>query len=277
MTDPTEAVRAAADIAPYGTAILAAKGLKSPVNRAFGPALDAFGSGVGSWVERKFARAERIRDLAEEAVGETGGTISERVVDAVLLHGTSTDDELVLHYMAGVVAGTLTFDREDDSAVGWVALIGRLSTDALALHYFAYDAWAQEAIDCSTEIDAADGTVLERSLLYIPASSMPFDEERAAQAIMALSLEGLVGKRKAIGSNETLQKVMVGRDLPSGGGLAVSPTFAGIELFLRGLGRSPHTCEGFGQLLDPSWDRTLTDTQPARATGARLESELPSL
>lgn len=111
--------------------------------RVFGPSLGVFGRALESLSERYSERLLRIVERAEAKLGDKAdeeGAVSPRVVHKVLTDGVFSDDPVVHDYFAGMLVASRTEDGEDDSAIPYVQMLARLSSDAIRLHYLLYRA-----------------------------------------------------------------------------------------------------------------------------------------
>lgn len=89
------------------------------------------------WKERIRDRLDGIRSKAESKAQGRPLQPNERVAFKVLSEGAFNDDALVADYLGGVLAAS---SPDDDRGAAVVAVIGRLSSDQLRLHYVMYRA-----------------------------------------------------------------------------------------------------------------------------------------
>lgn len=83
-------------------------------------------------LKERFTRVERAADVKNDGQPLT---INHRVAFKALTEASITDDEVVADYLGGVLAAS---EPNDDAGAAIVALIGRLSSQQLRLHYLIY-------------------------------------------------------------------------------------------------------------------------------------------
>lgn len=139
-------------------------------------------------------RALRLFQRADELLGGRLPLVPERTVVAALDVVKTTDDPIVLQYVAGVFAAS----GEDDSGAPIVQLIGRLSSRDLRTHYVLY-----RELQRFIEPEAGDPrSGPERRLgthLFIPLDeflvSVGLEHDDAGLASAAASLRNLANER----------------------------------------------------------------------------------
>lgn len=197
-------------------------------------------------VIEKATRKVDPEDLEEEALA------SPRAIKSVVDEASFSEDEVVAEYLGGVLASSRTSDGTDDSAVTWSALVGRLSSMQLRLHYALY----VSLMDRIRGSDINLGLDTERKQL---TSFIPFRELLPAleltprefggafgEAFDGLHAEDLVDDRYMHGApSDELHKMAPGITEP---GLAWGPTVRGLRLLLWGLG---HGTKHPNALRDP--------------------------
>lgn len=114
--------------------------------QSFGAVLDKFlgpaAEEMGKDLLESYTRRRNVRRVAKRAVErsnlETAGAIPARVAAELFDKAQWADDEFVAEYLSGVLASDRTPEGRNDSGVLWTALVGRLSSDQLALHWAIY-------------------------------------------------------------------------------------------------------------------------------------------
>ncbi|WZH36252.1 MAG: hypothetical protein PIR02_16010 [Microbacterium enclense] len=116
--------------------------------RLLGPLADEWGQELLNRYRNR--NVKRVVDRADEK--SENGTIPLRVAAEVFDKAQWADDEFIAEYLSGVLAGARTPSGADDRGVSWTALIGRMSSDQLRLHYILCRAFRDHVL--------ADPTVL---------------------------------------------------------------------------------------------------------------------
>lgn len=134
--------------------------------RVFGPAADEMGEAFGRYTSYRVGNATKIVEAASRKNGpkNEGGQVPPRLAHSLLDAGSYCDDEVMVDYLGGVLAGGRTPSGRDDRAVSWSNLITQLSAAQLRTHYLLYTAWIdflREHPDVNPATDGYDG------LLYL--------------------------------------------------------------------------------------------------------------
>lgn len=229
---------------PEAIAVLG--GSAALATRILGPTADYIGHGLKDWTERRAANVGRIFEKAGRKLGpdalDAPGIVPPRVLRGTLEEGQFADDELMAEYLGGILASSRSESGRDDRAASLNALIGRLSSYQVRLHYVLY-AHAQR-------VYAASGLDLRlqesRRALYLPfpvlTSAMEFspDEIREVSTIVSHSMYGLSREQLVggwcCGVPDFLRRSTRSLSFPSAG-MVFSVTATGIELFVAAHGR----------------------------------------
>jgi hypothetical protein len=204
------------------------------VGRALGPLADEIGLGLA---ERHQVRRQQNLARIVEAAEKMGGSAppNMRVLGEVVENGSWCDSEIAAIYLGGVLAGSRTGCAEDDSGLPWARLINGLSAAELALHYMSYAAVREAAM--STELPSLDDErntmALRVTIPYVYweyGTGGVYDRSQASSAVVGLRRVGLLADIYECDEESD--------------DFHVSPTHAGIELFMRGLGASHITSYG---------------------------------
>lgn len=78
-----------------------------------------------------------------------------RVAAEVFEKAQWAENEFVAEYLSGVLATGRTPQGTDDTGVTWTAMVARLSSDALRLHYMVYSALRRKLLDQDTGVISA--------------------------------------------------------------------------------------------------------------------------
>ena len=111
------------------------------MGRVLGPTADYVGVGLQLWTEKRVNNVKRIFQKAEKRLGpdiDRPGSVPPRVLKGILDDGSFIEDELGAEYLGGVLASSRSETDRDDRGTTLVALVGRLSTYQLRLHYIFY-------------------------------------------------------------------------------------------------------------------------------------------
>jgi hypothetical protein len=120
-------------------AVAAWFGLKG-IDRLLGPTLDLYGDGLKNIAE---AGNRNIKSIFERAINKIGkeieedGQISPRLFQHLVEGAPYCDDEIAQEYFAGIIASSRTRSGSD-YLIHHSALINRLPTHQLRMHYFFY-------------------------------------------------------------------------------------------------------------------------------------------
>ena len=227
------------------------------VYKVFGPPAGALGQRLERSVDEfHLARfAQVLRAAARKVrVDRAGDAVNERVLGRVLDQSEWVDDEVIVEYLGGVLASAKGPDGIDDRGVVWADLIGRMSRYQLRLHYLIYT--LGRGLYEGLGIEPNDGDTLHRGRLYIPYSvlgpalevALNDDEDEdddgtanvLGHALFGLARDDLIGADFCSGPATFLRDRGRCPHAPEGG-LVVTPTALGAELYLwgHGYGRDP--------------------------------------
>jgi hypothetical protein len=167
------------------------------LTRLLGPTADVMGSQLASWYKSK--NVERVvRQAEKKAKTERDGSIPPRVAQEVFEKAQWSENEFVAEYLSGVLASSRTLDGQNDSGVAWTALVGRLSSDQLALHWVIYTSAQKRSRESEYEtvwILTREQIIIElefllQALAWSPSN--PHNITRLYEAAYGLLREGLV-------------------------------------------------------------------------------------
>jgi len=226
-----------------------------------------YGQQVEKWSENQ--QAQKILRLAAKKTDSTiPGSVPPRVSAAVLESSQYTDDEFVAEYLSGVLASARTPNGKDDRGVSWSALVNRLSSDTLRIHYVLYSIMRRKMNGVDAELMAAwcDKHIVVQYISLLP--KLDFGEPQSAirrvlEALYTLQREGLL-KTVTHGDASHLTGYPYGHYvLPDFGDMIiVTTTIQGIQLFLHG--------HGYGE----SWADAIADPDKSFEPAGDIDKNL---
>lgn len=233
--DPTTAgVAKTVATATDAAASEAAKVAGNLFTRLLGPLTDEIGSDFAAryrgWNTRRV-----VERASAKAQLETEGAISMRVAAAVFESAQWAEEEFVTEYLSGVLAAARTPSGKNDGAVAWAALISRMPTTAIKLHYALYMAYRPLVVG----LKPSSMNVLTDESYFLSSVTMEavflgsVEGQELQEAIQVLTAEGLIDLRGA-GSADYLT-TQFKRHFPQDG-LVVRATPRGMSLILQVLG-----------------------------------------
>jgi hypothetical protein len=119
--DAVDPLPAAAGLSAEAVRSEAVKGL---LVRALGPAADEIGTALARWTSFRVGNVERIALATTRLADKRGrsGSAPPRVAHRILGDGSWNDDSVMIEYLSGVLASSLTPAGRDDRAVVWSGL-----------------------------------------------------------------------------------------------------------------------------------------------------------
>ena len=180
------------------------------------------------------------------------------------------EDEVVADYLGGVLASARA--EGSDDAVAWTALIARMSSRELQIHYMIYSAVRLEALG-HREINIMDSPGREQLRAFVPYAALL--EALGVQAFVktpetftGLDRERMFDGNWHFGRNATFS---VTDSSPPEPGLEFAPSLNGLNLFIWGNGLAAN---GLASFLD---DTPLNPLEGVAVPKAFLKTPLPSL
>lgn len=263
------------DVDPVTTAALSAlgKGLDPAAKEAaavggslarnlFGPVTEELGLILRDRVHNRYVvEVVRRAEQKQRERGSTEGSIPLRAAKGVLEAAEVADNEFVTEYLSGVLASARTPTGIDDSAVGWTALIGRLSSAQLRLHYgfcMVFRAvFAGEDRDDMSRLLSKEIAIPEDVIATYMGDQ--WHPAKTLEALYGLLAESLVGTRLVHGEAEFVSNAF-GRthELPDGhyGWWVVTLTTRSLGLFLHAFGYGD---QWIAKILDPDLKCNFSD------------------
>ncbi|WP_074713521.1 hypothetical protein [Arthrobacter alpinus] len=249
----------------------------SLLKKVLGPPADAYGLHLGQKVEMwsQSRQTKKVLELAAQKVDSTkAGRVPPRVAAAILESSQYTDDEFVAEYLSGVLASARTPEGLDDRGVSWTALVNRLSSDSLKIHYIIYSIMRREMRGVEIEVmaDWCRKHIVVRYIDLLPILDLGEPQEamrRCLDALYSLQREGLI-EALTHGSASHLTGHPYGQYvLPDLGDMIImSTTIQGVQLFLQG--------HGYGDV----WANGIADPERGFEVAGTIEqglSEVPGM
>lgn len=232
-------------IAILGSAIGGAK----VVEKILGPSAGYLGDQLKLWTEKAHNNVSRIFKSAEEKLGDEinqPGAVPPKVLKGIIDHGAWSEEDLQVSYYGGVLASSRSGTSRDDRGAYFVGLVSSLSTYQLRTHYLIYSAIRQNFAGLDINIRSNDERI--RMTIYIPigsynacmdfsAEELPNKQDLRTHAMTGLDKRGLIHSYQA-GPVDSLKPKY---SFIEEGGIIVTPSILGIELFMwaNGHGRQP--------------------------------------
>ncbi|CAG0972664.1 hypothetical protein METP3_01585 [Methanosarcinales archaeon] len=219
---------------------LAVLGSKEILTKLLGPTADYIGEETRNLVAKCNINLDNIFQKAVKKLGkhfDEHGTVNPRILKNIYDEGRFCEDELTAEYYAGILASSRSNNGRDDRGVSLLALVKDLSFYQLRFHYLAYSIIYNLFKGQECNIGTPDSKKLGVFIPYnVFETAMEFTETEKPPIILAHILFGL-GKHDLIsdfisGPPEHLRQLVPATD----GGIILSPTVPGAELFLWCLG-----------------------------------------
>lgn len=133
---------------PITTAAFEAAGndAQGVITRLFGPTADIMGTQMASAYKQRLLKRV-INKADKKAKTDRNGSIPPRVVQEVFEKAQWSENQFVAEYLSGVLASSRSADGTNDNGMSWTALVGRLPSDQLALHWLLYSSTQKRSRD----------------------------------------------------------------------------------------------------------------------------------
>jgi hypothetical protein len=213
------------------------KTVTKAVGRVVGPAADEVDEALRVYTAFRLRNVYRIVERAEAKQRATGreGDVPPRVAHRVVDDGSYCDDELMVEYLGGLLAGSRSPGGRDDRAATYCSLITSLSTIQIRGHYVLYREWAALLPGRgSTEMGKAE--VREKAMLCAPTDAFVrlvdpegnLGVEAAVHALAGLQRTGLIEDNWGVEARENSTVV---RNAPFPHLVRAQPSIVGMELY----------------------------------------------
>lgn len=230
--------------------------------RVIGPVLDRIGDDLADrYSDYRAENAREILETAERKLGDRAseeGEVPPRVVKAVLDEGSWSEAEVMAEYFGGILAASRTPDGIDDRGASLAGLVSRLSTHDVYLHYLIYEALrrvyvGRADLKMGRSADRSASRIYLRGHSVLSAMGLLPTPHNWLQFVLpsadVLLGETLVGDHFIAGEGIFVRQAVP--YAPDEVGLMVTPSLAGIQLFLWAHGyRQPD----MNLLIDPGTD-----------------------
>lgn len=209
--------------------------------RVLGPPLDRVAHHLSGFVDYAADNIGAVFQAASDKLPAEleDGAVNVRAAVKIIDEAAFAETDVVVDYLGGVMASSRLDAGDGDQGVSWSALIGRLSSNQLRLHYLLYSGLREIAQREDLMLD----TRMHEVYLFAPFSSLfeAAPELESAdpsdvfgEAFLGLKRELLLGDQFGWGNPDYLAPVSP--DVPESG-VIFTPTFEGVRLFMWGHGR----------------------------------------
>lgn len=208
-------------------------------SRLLGPSADLVGAHWAESLSNRLSNVHRVSALADRrTLMDAPGAVPPRVAAGIFDAASYSDDEFVVEYLSGVLASSRSPSGKDDSGISWTALVARLPSEQLRLHYIIYTVIRRLLLGrgygpmqiCNTRIYIPFGELFE-------TMSWAHEDLNFWEAFYGLHREGLVGDNDfAIGPPDALVSMSNRRVQLPDHGFFCKASRAGLGLYLWGLG-----------------------------------------
>lgn len=233
-------------ITTVGVGAIAAYLGKDGIAKLLGPTAEYLGGELKEFTQKRVENVVKIFSKAEEKLGDSinsSGTVPPKVLKTIINEGSYCDDELAIEYFGGILASSRTELGRDDRGARVARILDTMSTYQIRTHYIVYSLIKELFSKSGFEYNMDDRPKMQ---IFIPwgsyINSMQFSNKELDQLIpivnhsfFGLASDNLI-QTFQYGPKDHLQK-HCNCDIPSQGGIIVSPSAFGAELFLWGYGQ----------------------------------------
>jgi hypothetical protein len=235
------------------------------LERLVGPGVDELSQQWASHLRQK--NLQRLLKKSDaRAQGAAPGTVPPRLASQVFEAAQFADDELMAEYFSGVLSSSRDETGGNDAGVSWAALIARLSSDQIRLHYLIYSCIRPAAIARGVErVNKlhSEKVLIALTELLVGFQLSPNVVNRFADAIDGLMREGLIGDGYSYGPLQGVKEEYA-KDMllvaPFDRALRVGLSIHGMRLFVWGLGSGQI---GIGEYINPTTVLQVVDASAA--------------
>lgn len=247
------------------TVDVAAKSVGGVLDKLLGPTAEIMGQQLADRYTRRLNAQRVITRAAERTDLASEGAIPARVAVDLLEQAQWAENEFLAEYLSGVLASARTVDGTNDESISWTTLVGRLSSDQLALHWVLYSGFQKLVRDTDRE-HLWDWTRRQLIVDYwtlLETLGWPLYEDelpRLMESAYGLRRENLLADLTH-GDGEYLRTSVSwtrGKRLNENKGyLSFKVTADGIGLLLRGVGQGRRW---YGDVYDSMTSRAIDET-----------------
>jgi hypothetical protein len=217
---------------------------KDGLNKMLGPTADYLGESFRDFAKKRSENVGIIFGNAEKKLGDKidkPGQVPLKVLKTIINEGSYSDDNIALEYFGGILASSRTEQGRDDRGARIAKVLDGLSVYQIRSHYIIYTLIRKIFKGSGYFFNQEDRP---RMQIFIPwtsyVDSMEFSENEMDQitsivnhSFFGLSTDDIIGTFD-FGPKEYIQKRFAeAKD----GGILVSPSAFGVELYLWGYGQ----------------------------------------
>lgn len=293
--DPTVSAAGAASRVVDPAAAEATRVAGKLMERLLGPAIDVYGA---AWAEKaRIRNLQKLLKKTEKRAQASGneGVTKARLAAAAFESVQYSDDEIITEYVSGVLASSRSEEGGTDAGLPWTALISRLSSLQLRLHYLLYREARPLVSSLSDHMYQLkdDAVVMSMPELFSALGLAHADTSEAqfADAMFGLFREGLIDQNHAWGSADFFEEQaklgltaqyrptrIVNRDVMPNVCVLYEINPHGVLLYLWGLGAGAEDIDSYLdeavilEAIDPEDMPTLAGTAVLDSACWKLDS-----
>lgn len=224
------------------------------IEAVLGGSIDAqLAARISEWSQT--SNAEKVAERANDKVdGNPQTSVPPRLAVSVFEKSLWADNGMLVEYLSGILASARSSEVPNDRGIAWTSLVGRLSSDQLALHWVLYTAVQERSreSDYATVWDLVnEQTVVELDLLLdvLDLRDTALNRiYRVLEAAYGLEREGLLQKLSHGQGKYLSDEVVYTRGFkyePDTLYLTFAVTSHGIGLLLQALGLISYWLDAF--------------------------------
>ncbi len=231
-------------ITTVGLGAVAAYLGKDGLNKMLGPTADYLGESLRDFAQKRAQNVGKIFGNAEKKLGqkiEQPGQVPPKVLKTIINEGSYSDDEIAVEYFGGILASSRTEQGRDDRGARIGKILDGLSVYQIRTHYIVYTLVRKIFKDSGYKFNQDDRP---RMQIFIPWDShigaMEFSQSEMNQltsivnhSFFGLNTDDLI-ETFQYGPEEHMKKHCAEIN---DGGIIVSPSAFGAELYLWGYGQ----------------------------------------
>ena len=230
-------------VTTIGLSAVAAYLGKDGITKILGPTADYLGVSLKDFAKKRADNVGRIFGNAEKKLGNKinqSGQVPPKVLKTIIDEGSYSDDTVAVEYFGGVLASSRTESGRDDRGARIGKILDNMSVYQIRSHYIVYTIIRKLFDDSEYLFNQEDRHKMK---IFIPwntyVNSMDFDKTEDEQFVSILN-NTFFGLNKDdlietfyYGPVEHIQKKF---PEAKDGGIVVSPSALGAELYLWGFG-----------------------------------------
>lgn len=230
-------------VTTIGLSAVAAYLGKDGITKILGPTADYLGVSLKDFAKKRADNVGRIFANAEKKLGDKinqPGQVPPKVLKTIIDEGSYSDDTIAVEYFGGVLASSRTESGRDDRGARIGKILDNMSVYQIRSHYIVYTIIRKLFKDSKYLFNQEDRHKME---IFIPwntyVNSMDFDKTENEQFIsivnntfFGLNKDDLIETFYYGPIEHIHKKFPEAKD----GGIVVSPSALGAELYLWGFG-----------------------------------------